>query len=496
MAERASIRFLHRGEISEVEDFSPTTTLLDWLRIERRLTGTKEGCNEGDCGACTVAIGTPARRQGHLRARQCLHPASRHARRQAELVVVDDLAEAGELHPVQQALVDHHASQCGFCTPGFVMGLFTLYHAGGPAPERQTVTDWLAGNLCRCTGYRPIVDAALAACASTGRRPLCRATRSNGGNSWPRCADGDGCLHRQRRTLLRRPASRDEPRPPLCPSSRCNAGLRRHRRGPVDHQAAARPAARSSISAASPASHDISRDRRWADPRRRGHLPRRPCRSRPPRSRHRRGGAAARLAPGARGRHHRRQHRQRLAHRRHPAHAYRAGRHDRSRLGQGERSLQAGGFLHRLRQAGPRGRASSSRASACRARKPANRCAATRSPSASTRISPLCWRPSGWVSKAARSPPPASPMAAWRRRPKRAPGSRSGADRGQPWQSPKAGRRPSPRSRPTSRRITDMRASAAYRLQAAQALLRQGADRDRRRRYPSNPHHRLQGGGR
>src|SRR6202012_2634057 len=79
------------------------------------------------------------------------------------LVTVDDLAKNGQLHPVQQAMVDHHASQCGFCTPGFVMSLFTLYH-GEEAADRQETVNHLAGNLCRCTGYRPIVDAALASC--------------------------------------------------------------------------------------------------------------------------------------------------------------------------------------------------------------------------------------------------------------------------------------------------------------------------------------------
>jgi xanthine dehydrogenase small subunit len=83
-----------------------------------------------------------------------------------DLVVVDDLAEGGTLHPVQQAMVDHHASQCGFCTPGFVMSLFTLYHAGH-RPARQEIVEQLAGNLCRCTGYRPIIDAAAQACTGT-----------------------------------------------------------------------------------------------------------------------------------------------------------------------------------------------------------------------------------------------------------------------------------------------------------------------------------------
>jgi xanthine dehydrogenase small subunit len=165
MAERACIRFLHRGEVVEVSDFAPSTTLLDWLRLERRLTGTKEGCNEGDCGACTVVVGTlEDGRIVYEPVNACIQLLGMLDGK--ELVVVDDLAEKGELHPVQQALVDHHGSQCGFCTPGFVMALFALYHAERPRPpSRVEVTDWLAGNLCRCTGYRPIVDAALAACA-------------------------------------------------------------------------------------------------------------------------------------------------------------------------------------------------------------------------------------------------------------------------------------------------------------------------------------------
>ncbi len=164
MAERNSIRFLHRGSIVEVENFNPMTTLLDWLRIDARLTGSKEGCNEGDCGACTVAIGRlKAGKVVYEPVNACIQLLGMLDG--AELVVVDDLAAGGDLHPVQQALVDHHGSQCGFCTPGFVMGLFTLYHSGKPVGDRNEVTDWLAGNLCRCTGYRPIVDAGMAACA-------------------------------------------------------------------------------------------------------------------------------------------------------------------------------------------------------------------------------------------------------------------------------------------------------------------------------------------
>jgi xanthine dehydrogenase small subunit len=162
-----AIRFLRRGQIVELRDVPPMRTVLDYLRLEEKSRGTKEGCNEGDCGACTVALGRL--RDGKLvyePANACIMLMGHlHG---CELVTVDDLAVGGKLHPVQQAMVDHHASQCGFCTPGFAMAMFTLYHQGA-APSRQDVADHLAGNLCRCTGYRPIVDAALEACRGPAR---------------------------------------------------------------------------------------------------------------------------------------------------------------------------------------------------------------------------------------------------------------------------------------------------------------------------------------
>ncbi|NRG18816.1 xanthine dehydrogenase small subunit [Rhizobiales bacterium] len=160
---RDCIRFLHRGEIVEVNDFKPTDTVLDYLRLNRGLKGTKEGCAEGDCGACTVALGrVEGERVTYRPINSCILFLGQVDG--AELVTVDDLAQDGTLHPVQQALVDFHGSQCGFCTPGFVMSLFTLYHAPDKTADRRIVTDWLAGNLCRCTGYRPIIDAALNSC--------------------------------------------------------------------------------------------------------------------------------------------------------------------------------------------------------------------------------------------------------------------------------------------------------------------------------------------
>ena len=162
MTTRNAIHFRYRGKKVEVGNFNPMTTLLDWLRLEQRATGTKEGCGEGDCGACTIALGTL--RDGRVvyePVNACILLLGMIDGK--EIISVDDLAQNDELHPVQQAMVETHGSQCGFCTPGFVMSLFTLYHRGGPA-NRSDVNNQVAGNLCRCTGYRPIAQAGIAAC--------------------------------------------------------------------------------------------------------------------------------------------------------------------------------------------------------------------------------------------------------------------------------------------------------------------------------------------
>ena len=159
---RQAIRFLRRGQVVELSSLPPTRTLLDYLRLEEKSRGTKEGCNEGDCGACTVALGSLEEgRVVYEPVNACILLLGQIDGK--ELVTVDDLAAGGKLHPVQKAFVDNHASQCGFCTPGFVMSLFTLYHAGRK-PTRAEIVDHIAGNLCRCTGYRPIVDAAVKSC--------------------------------------------------------------------------------------------------------------------------------------------------------------------------------------------------------------------------------------------------------------------------------------------------------------------------------------------
>jgi xanthine dehydrogenase small subunit len=164
------IRFFHRGEIVRLPDVAPTRSVLDWLREDRRCTGTKEGCNEGDCGACTVVVGelpehtdSPGQATRGLRLRPvnaCIRfMPSLHGK---ALFTVEDLRGPQGLHPAQQALVDCHGSQCGFCTPGFAMTLWCSYEthrAAGTRPDRAQLADELAGNLCRCTGYRPILDA-------------------------------------------------------------------------------------------------------------------------------------------------------------------------------------------------------------------------------------------------------------------------------------------------------------------------------------------------
>lgn len=166
------LRFLRRGEVIALSNVPPTRTLLELLREDLACTGTKEGCGEGDCGACTVVLAEPAGQGLAYRAiNSCI--ALAHSIDGLALWTVEDLTRdpllqsagqaPGALHPVQQALVDSHATQCGFCTPGFVMSLFAMYqnHAVAGQPiTRELAQRELSGNLCRCTGYRPILEAA------------------------------------------------------------------------------------------------------------------------------------------------------------------------------------------------------------------------------------------------------------------------------------------------------------------------------------------------
>ena len=157
------LRFYRRGEVVTLQAVDSNRTLLDLLRDDLHCTGTKEGCGEGDCGACTVVLGEA--HAGGLRysaVNSCIRLA--HSIDGLALWTVEDLAQSnGAPHPVQEAMVQCHGSQCGFCTPGFVMSLFALYqqHPGQDISRAQAQTA-LSGNLCRCTGYRPILDAAQA----------------------------------------------------------------------------------------------------------------------------------------------------------------------------------------------------------------------------------------------------------------------------------------------------------------------------------------------
>src|SRR3954464_3639331 len=163
-AQTESFEFTLNGERVLVERAVATTTLLDWLRTSGR-TGSKCGCAEGDCGACTVALvdrgadGKPTYRAIN----SCIALLPMFAGR--EVVTVEGLAKGKNLHPVQDAMVEHYGSQCGYCTPGFVVSMFEAYYRNG-CKEPGQISDQLCGNLCRCTGYRPIRDAAVAALAS------------------------------------------------------------------------------------------------------------------------------------------------------------------------------------------------------------------------------------------------------------------------------------------------------------------------------------------
>lgn len=158
------VRFILDSELVELENPDPTRTVLQYLREDLHRVGSKEGCAEGDCGSCTVVIGELVSNQGNERIQfrsvnACIQFLPTLDGKM--LFAVESLKTAqGQLHPVQQSLVDCHASQCGFCTPGFVMSMFALYKTNANI-NREAVEDALSGNLCRCTGYRPIIDACL-----------------------------------------------------------------------------------------------------------------------------------------------------------------------------------------------------------------------------------------------------------------------------------------------------------------------------------------------
>ncbi len=157
----STVRFLLNNDVVTLKDIDPNLTVLQYLRVKQFNTGTKEGCSSGDCGACTVVVAELAANKKELDYKSinaCISfVGSLHGK---QLITVEDLKEGAKLHHTQQSIVDNHASQCGFCTPGFVMSSFAL-HKINPQPSRAEVIEALAGNLCRCTGYRSIIDAAM-----------------------------------------------------------------------------------------------------------------------------------------------------------------------------------------------------------------------------------------------------------------------------------------------------------------------------------------------
>ena len=154
-----SITYIHNDRIVEIKNSDSNETLLNYIREKLKKTGSKEGCAEGGCGACTVVV-------GELKGNEISYSAINSCitflptLQGKQLILVEDLIlKDGSLHPVQQAMVDYHGSQCGFCTPGFVMALFSMYKKYSEFNE-EVIKDSISGNLCRCTGYQPIINAA------------------------------------------------------------------------------------------------------------------------------------------------------------------------------------------------------------------------------------------------------------------------------------------------------------------------------------------------
>ena len=492
------IRFLLDGEVASSTDVDPTLTVLDWLRDDARRTGTKEGCAEGDCGACTVVLGEL--RGGKARAIEpvnaCILFAAQLDGR--ELITVEDLRGAdGALHPVQQAMVDCHGSQCGFCTPGFVMTLFARYQRAARRPTRPAINDALAGNLCRCTGYGPIVDGGAGACAASPARPRRAAAHGDAGALAALADDEDVCIgDDERRFFAPRTLDALAALYATHPDATFLAGAtdvglwvtKQHRDLPTRHLA--RPRSRSCSAHRGPARRArASAPRVTLCRRRRRHL----AALHPDSASCCAGSAPRRCAT----RHGRRQHRQRLADRRHAAGADRARRDaGAAHAARAARTLPLEDFfLAYGKQDRAAGRVRRG-ASSCRSSTPAERFRCYKiSKRFDQDISAVLRRLQLRRRRTARSPRRASPSAAWRRR-RSAPRRAEAALIGQPWTEATVAAPRWRRSAQDFTPLTDMRASAGLpRCRRAQNLLLQAsasrppapardAHRRRARRWP------------
>ena len=153
-----TIQFLLNNKIHKIKNPDPNKTILNYIRDDLKKTGTKEGCAEGGCGACTIVLGELDKDKINYKSiNACI--SFLPILNGKQLILVEDLADSNKPHIVQEAMVKFHGSQCGFCTPGFTMSLFSMYK-NYKSINNEVVEEVLSGNLCRCTGYRPIIEAA------------------------------------------------------------------------------------------------------------------------------------------------------------------------------------------------------------------------------------------------------------------------------------------------------------------------------------------------
>ena len=266
---RQTIRYLRNGRVETIAALDPKEMLLDHLRLARGAVGHQGRLQRGRLRRLHGGARTARRRRARLRAGQCLHPVHRHDRRVRSRDGRGSRRGRARCIPSRPRMVAHHGSQCGFCTPGIVMSLFALYQEGARPVARQAVTDQLAGNLCRCTGYRPIVDAALEACAGRAAGPLRAASRGNRRSPWP-------CWTRRRRHSSATPnaSSPRRARSRPSPTSIWSIPMRHwspgRRMSGCGSPSSCATSPRSSGSAASPGSTSSSRRRQRAVDRRDG----------------------------------------------------------------------------------------------------------------------------------------------------------------------------------------------------------------------------------